>query len=220
MRNNIQGNVIDNRISETVDKRYCKMKRAFDVVLSAMLLVVLFVPMAIVALIIVIDNPGASPIYVQDRVGLDGKTFRLYKFRSMVADAEKQLDSLLTQNEMNGPAFKMKNDPRITRFGRIIRKACIDELPQLLNILKGDMSFVGPRPPLPREVAQYNEYQMQRLSVIPGLTCYWQVQTDRNSCSFDEWLELDLKYIKERSVKTDLIIFFKTFKTILGMEGI
>ncbi|MBQ8765752.1 MAG: sugar transferase [Clostridia bacterium] len=220
MRDNVQGNVIDNRISETVDKRYCKMKRAFDVVLSAMLLVVLFVPMAIVALIIVIDNPGASPIYVQDRVGLDGRTFRLYKFRSMVADAEKQLDSLLTQNEMNGPAFKMKNDPRITRFGRIIRKACIDELPQLLNILKGDMSFVGPRPPLPREVAQYNEYQMQRLSVIPGLTCYWQVQTDRNSCSFDEWLELDLKYIKERSVKTDLIIFFKTFKTILGMEGI
>lgn len=185
-----------------------------------MLLLVLFVPMALVALIIVIDSPGASPIYTQERVGLNGKSFKLYKFRSMVPNAEKQLDNLLSQNEMQGPAFKMKNDPRITRFGKIIRKCCIDELPQLINIFKGEMSFVGPRPPLPREVEQYTEHQKQRLTVIPGLTCYWQITKNRNDCSFDEWLELDIKYIEERSVKTDLTIFFKTFGAVLGMEGI
>lgn len=220
MHNNIQEDTIDNRIICDSDGKYNTIKRVIDVILSAVLLVVLLVPMAIVALIILIDSPGASPIFVQERVGKDGKIFRLYKFRSMVANAERQLDSLLPQNEMQGPAFKMKNDPRITRFGRIIRKSCIDELPQLVNILKGEMSFVGPRPPLPREVEQYTDYQMQRLCVIPGLTCYWQIETNRNNCSFDEWLALDLKYIREKSLKTDAIIFFKTFKAVLGMEGI
>lgn len=220
MHKNIQENTIDNKILKESDERYKKVKRLFDIVVSFGLLVVLFVPMALVALIIVIDSPGASPIFVQERVGLNGKTFRLYKFRSMVANAESQLDSLLSQNEMQGPAFKIKNDPRITRFGRVIRKCCADELPQLVNILKGEMSFIGPRPPLPREVEQYTEYQKQRLSVIPGLTCYWQIKKNRNDCSFDEWLELDLKYIRERSVKTDITIFFKTFKVVLGMEGI
>lgn len=220
MHNNIQEDTIDNRIVCDSDDKYKAIKRVIDLVLALGLLVVLFVPMAIVALIILIDSPGASPIFVQERVGKDGKTFKLYKFRSMVANAESQLDSLLSQNEMQGPAFKMKNDPRITRFGRIIRKSCIDELPQLVNIIKGEMSFVGPRPPLPREVEQYTDYQMQRLCVIPGLTCYWQIETNRNNCSFDEWLELDLKYIREKSLKTDTIIFFKTFKAVLGMEGI
>lgn len=220
MHNNIQENTIDNRIICESDDKYRIIKRVLDVVVSFGLLVVLLVPMAIVALIIIIDSPGASPIFVQQRVGKDGKEFKLYKFRSMVADAESQLDSLLPQNEMQGPAFKIKNDPRITRFGRIIRKSCVDELPQLVNILKGEMSFVGPRPPLPREVAQYTDYQMQRLCVIPGLTCYWQIETNRNNCSFDEWLELDLKYIREKSFKTDAIIFFRTFKAVLGMEGI
>lgn len=220
MHNKIQENTIDNRIVCESDDKYNRAKRAIDFVVSLGLLVILFVPMAIVALIIVIDSPGASPIFVQERVGKNGKPFKLYKFRSMVANAESQLDSLLLQNEMQGPAFKMKNDPRITRFGKIIRKSCVDELPQLLNILKGEMSFVGPRPPLPREVEQYTEHQMQRLDVIPGLTCYWQIKTNRNDCSFDEWLELDLKYINERSLKTDTIIFFKTFKAVLGMEGI
>ncbi len=220
MHNKIQENTIDNRILNESDKGYERTKRFLDVVVSLVLLVVLFVPMAVVALIIVIDSPGASPIYMQERVGLNGKTFRLYKFRSMVPNAEKQLNSLLSQNEMQGPAFKMKNDPRITRFGKFIRKVCIDELPQLVNILKGEMSFVGPRPPLPREVAQYTDHQKQRLGVIPGLTCYWQIKKNRNDCSFDEWLELDLKYIEEKSVKTDITIFFKTFKVVLGMEGI
>lgn len=220
MHNKIQENTIDNRILNDSRKGYERAKRLFDIVVSLVLLLVLFVPMALVALIIVIDSPGASPIYIQERVGLNGKSFKLYKFRSMVPNAEKQLDSLLSQNEMQGPAFKMKNDPRITRFGKFIRKCCIDELPQLVNIFKGEMSFVGPRPPLPREVEQYTEHQKQRLTVIPGLTCYWQITKSRNDCSFDEWLELDLKYIEERSVKTDLTVFFKTFGAVLGMEGI
>lgn len=220
MHNKIQENTIDNRILNDSRKGYERAKRLFDIVVSLVLLLVLFVPMALVALIIVIDSPGASPIYTQERVGLNGKSFKLYKFRSMVPNAEKQLDSLLSQNEMQGPAFKMKNDPRITRFGKFIRKCCIDELPQLVNIIKGEMSFVGPRPPLPREVEQYTEHQKQRLTVIPGLTCYWQITKCRNDCSFDEWLELDLKYIEERSVKTDLTVFFKTFGAVLGMEGI
>ena len=220
MHEKIQENTVDNRILNESDKRYEKAKRLFDIVASIILLVVLFVPLALVALVIVIDSPGASPIYTQERLGLNGKPFKLYKFRSMVPDAEKQLDSLLSQNEMQGPAFKMKNDPRITRFGRFIRKCCVDELPQLINIIKGEMSFVGPRPPLPREVEQYTEHQKQRLTVIPGLTCYWQITKHRNDRSFDEWLELDLKYIEERSVKTDLTVFFKTIGAVLGMEGI
>ena len=120
---------------------------------------------------------------------------------------------------MEGPAFKMKNDPRITRVGSFLRKSGIDELPQLFNVLKGDISLVGPRPPLPREVLQYNDYQKQRLSVTPGMTCYWQIQPKRNTLSFDKWLELDLQYIKERGIKTDFIILLKTVRAVFGMEG-
>ncbi len=195
------------------------LKRCFDIVVSVLGLIILFVPLLIVALIIVIDSPGASPIYVQDRIGKNGRVFRFYKFRSMVAHADEMLDSLLDQNEMNGPVFKMKNDPRITRFGKFIRCTSIDELPQLWNVIKGDMSLVGPRPPLTREVAQYNDYQRQRLAVTPGITCYWQVQPRRNDLSFEEWLDLDLKYIKERSFKTDIVIIFKTFGAVCGLEG-
>lgn len=195
-------------------------KRCFDVVFSVFAIIVLFIPFIIISLIIVIDSPGASPIYVQKRVGKNGKEFNFYKFRSMVPNAEQMLDSLLDKNEMEGPAFKIKEDPRITRFGRLIRRTCIDELPQLINVLKGDMSFVGPRPPLPREVAMYTEHQLQRLSVIPGLTCYWQVQPQRNSFSFEEWLELDLKYINERSMKVDICIILKTVGVVFGLEGV
>lgn len=209
-------------ITEPVQSKpvYDFFKRCFDIIFSVVALLVLFVPLCIVALVIVIDSPGASPIYVQNRVGKNGKVFKFYKFRSMVPNAESMLDSLLDQNEMEGPAFKIKEDPRITKFGRIIRRACIDELPQLINILKGDMSFVGPRPPLPREVEMYNEYQLQRLSVIPGLTCYWQVQPERNSISFDDWMECDMRYIRERSLKTDIKIMLKTVSTVFSMEGI
>jgi lipopolysaccharide/colanic/teichoic acid biosynthesis glycosyltransferase len=198
---------------------YSFFKRFFDILLSLFAIVVLLLPCAVIALIIVIDSPGASPIYVQRRVGKNGKEFRFFKFRSMVANAESMLDSLLDKNEMTGPAFKIKEDPRITKFGRFIRKTSIDELPQLINILKGDMSFVGPRPPLPREVAQYTDRQKIRLSIVPGLTCYWQIQPNRNSSSFDEWLELDIKYIKTRSFLTDLKMIFKTVAAVFRMGG-
>jgi lipopolysaccharide/colanic/teichoic acid biosynthesis glycosyltransferase len=188
--------------------------------MSFIMMAILLIPGLIISLIIIIDSPGASPIYVQTRVGKNGKPFRFFKFRSMVAHADAMLPSLLEKNEMDGPAFKMKDDPRITKFGKFIRKTSIDELPQLLNIFCGKMSFVGPRPPLPREVEQYNEAQRVRLSVTPGLTCYWQVQPNRNSHSFDEWVALDLKYIEERSLWVDLKIMLKTFKVVFGMGGI
>ena len=198
---------------------YAFFKRTFDIIASLVGLILLALPILIIAVIIMIDSPGASPIYVQERVGKNGRKFKFYKFRSMIPNAEKMLDELLEKNEMEGPAFKMKDDPRITRFGRFIRKTSIDELPQLLNILKGDMSLVGPRPPLPREVALYTEYQHQRLLVTPGLTCYWQIQPKRNSLSFDEWLSWDLKYISERNFWTDIKILFLTIGAVLGLEG-
>lgn len=199
---------------------YLAVKRYFDIVFSLLCIIVFTIPILFVMLLIVIDSPGASPIYIQYRVGKNGRVFKFYKLRSMVPEADQMLDSLLDQNEMEGPAFKISNDPRITRVGRVIRRTCIDELPQLWNILKGDMSFVGPRPPLPREVEQYNDFQRNRLSVVPGLTCYWQIQPNRNSLTFDKWLELDLKYIEERNVKTDLMIIFKTVGAVLNMEGV
>jgi lipopolysaccharide/colanic/teichoic acid biosynthesis glycosyltransferase len=137
----------------------------------------------------------------------------------MVPNADQMLEKIIHENEMDGPVFKIKNDPRITRIGRFLRKTSIDELPQLWNVLKGDMSLVGPRPPIPREVRQYDEYQYQRLLVTPGITCYWQVQPKRNSLSFDEWLELDIKYINEMSFKTDVKILFKTIGAVCGLEG-
>lgn len=203
-------------------KRVCYeiIKRIFDIVASVLGLLVLLLPLLVVALVIVIDSPGASPIYVQKRVGKNGKEFRFYKFRSMIPDAENMLCTLLDENEMDGPVFKMEHDPRITRVGGFIRKTGIDELPQLMNVIKGDMSLVGPRPPLPREVEQYNDKQSKRLSVTPGITCYWQIQPKRNTLPFDKWLELDLKYIEERSLKTDVIILFKTVSAVFGMEGV
>lgn len=198
---------------------YTFFKRCFDIVFSLALLMILFLPLLILQIIILVDSPGASAIYVQERIGKNGRKFKFYKFRSMVPGAEQMLDSLLDQNEMEGPAFKMKDDPRITRVGRFIRKSSIDELPQLWNVIKGDMSLVGPRPPLPREVEMYTQYQQQRLAITPGITCYWQIQPGRNSLSFDEWLEWDLKYISERSFGTDLKILFKTVGAVCGLEG-
>ena len=198
---------------------YWMGRRAQDVFFSLLALIVLAVPMAIVALVIWIDSPGASPIFSQDRVGRDGKIFKFYKFRSMIPNAEAKLNEVLAQNEMDGPVFKMKNDPRITRVGRFIRRTSIDELPQLINILKGDMSIVGPRPALPREVAQYTDYERQRLYVTPGLTCYWQIQPNRNELTFDEWMELDLKYIQDRNFWLDWKLIFQTIWAVLRMYG-
>lgn len=217
------GSISKNPDSEIVIYKnpvYLISKRCFDIVFSLMCLIVFTIPMLFIMLLIVIDSPGAPPIYTQDRVGKNGKVFKFYKLRSMVPNADQMLDSLLDKNEMEGPAFKISDDPRITRIGRFIRKTCIDELPQLWNILKGDMSFVGPRPPLPREVEQYDEYQFGRLAVTPGLTCYWQIQPNRNSLTCDEWFEMDLKYIQERCFITDLTILFKTVGAVLNMEGV
>lgn len=201
------------------DRRYWHLRRGQDIVLSFLALIVLCIPMLIVALVIWIDSPGASPFFTQKRVGRNGQIFNFIKFRSMVPGAEAKLNDLLEKNEMNGPVFKIKEDPRITKVGKFIRKTSIDELPQLINVLKGDMSIVGPRPAIPREVEQYSDYEKQRLYVTPGLTCYWQIQPRRNELSFEEWLELDLKYIQERSFWTDWKIIFKTFGAVLGMNG-
>lgn len=198
---------------------YRIFKRIQDIILSAFALIVLFPVLLIIALIIVIDSPGASPIFVQTRIGKDGKPFVFYKFRSMHPNAEQMLDDLMHLNEMDGPVFKIKEDPRITRVGSFLRRSSIDELPQLVNILKGDMSIVGPRPPLPREVEQYDDYAKQRLWVTPGLTCYWQTQTARNTLGFEDWMELDVQYIKERSFLTDWKTIFKTIGVVLGMDG-
>ena len=206
---------------EVLDSKrlYCTIRRGQDIFFSLLALIVLAIPMLIVALVIWIDSPGASPIFSQDRVGRDGRVFKFYKFRSMVPNAEARLHEVLEQNEMDGPVFKMKNDPRITRVGRFIRKTSIDELPQLINILKGDMSIVGPRPALPREVAEYTDYEKQRLYVTPGLTCYWQIQPNRNELTFDEWMDLDIKYIQDRSFWLDWKLIFLTIVAVLRMYG-
>ena len=195
-------------------------RRTQDIILSLIALLVLWPLMLMIALIVWIDSPGASPIFTQTRVGRKGVPFRFRKFRTMVPNAERHLNDLLSRNDMDGPAFKIKDDPRITRVGRFLRRSSLDELPQLINILKGDMSIVGPRPALPREVEQYDEYERQRLIVQPGLTCYWQVQPNRNELSFDKWMELDMQYIRERSFMTDWKIIFKTIVAVLRMTGV
>ncbi|MBE5801569.1 MAG: sugar transferase [Clostridiales bacterium] len=213
---------IESRTSSSIaDRRrlYSFFKRLQDILLSILALVILLPLMLVVAVMIVIDNPGAHPIFAQTRVGLNGKEFRLYKFRTMYPNAEEKIEELLSQNEMNGPVFKIKNDPRITRVGKVLRRTSIDELPQLVNILLGDMSIVGPRPALPRETCQYDDNARQRLTVLPGLTCLWQIQPQRNSLSFEEWLALDMKYIEERSFLLDWKIMFATVRAVMNMEG-
>ena len=201
-------------------KGYLAAKRCFDVVMSFLALILLSPLFLVLAVIIFLDDPHGSPIFSQIRVGKDGRLFRFYKFRSMIVNAEDLLEKLQDQNEMEGPAFKIKDDPRITRIGKFIRKTSLDELPQLVNVLKGELSLVGPRPPLPREVEQYTPRQMKRLTVKPGLTCYWQTQPHRNSLSFDQWLALDLQYINERSALVDLKILFATVKVVFHGDGV
>lgn len=211
--------LLDREAVRREKRRYCVRRRIRDVLLSLLALAVLWPLMLLVAVIVVLDSPGAGPIFSQTRIGLDGKPFTFYKFRSMIPNAEEQLEGLLHKNEMEGPVFKIKDDPRITRFGRFIRMTSIDELPQLWNVLRGEMSIVGPRPGIPREVEQYDEVAKQRLLITPGLTCYWQIQPNRNELTFDEWVALDVQYIKERSLWTDWKIIFATFGAIFGMNG-
>lgn len=197
--------------------RFCK--RAFDVIFSLIVLVGLCWLYAIVAVAIKLDDPRGPVVFKQVRVGKDGKQFQMYKFRSMVTDAETRLAQLLERNEKTGPVFKLRDDPRVTRVGRVIRKVSLDELPQFVNVLKGDMSIVGPRPALPREVATYDDYQAQRLLIKPGITCYWQTRRDRDSITFDKWVDLDLLYICKCSVWTDFKLIVQTVGCVLTAQG-
>ena len=194
---------------------YWLLKRGFDVVAASIALVVLSPIMLLCLAAIWIEDPKGSPIFTQDRVGRNGKVFRFYKMRSMHVDAEERLAELLDDNEFMGKAFKIKDDPRITRVGKFLRNASLDELPQLVNIIKGDMSVVGPRPPLPREVEKYDDYEKQRLIVTPGLTCFWQVYPKRHEISFDDWVALDVKYVVERNLKLDAKLILQTVLRIL-----
>jgi exopolysaccharide biosynthesis polyprenyl glycosylphosphotransferase len=194
------------------------LKRLFDIASSAVALWMLLPLFAVVMAIIKLTSKG--PIFFkQVRTGLHGKPFHMLKFRSMVVNAEELKAKLEAQNEQaGGVAFKMKNDPRITRIGRFIRKYSIDELPQLINVLRGDMSVVGPRPPVPNEVAKYQAWQRRRLSVRPGLTCIWQV-SGRNQISFEEWMYMDMQYIDHWSLSQDLGLIFRTFPVVLTGRG-
>ena len=211
MINTMNGNI------EGKSKIYLIVKRITDIVCSLAGLIVLSPILLITAIAIKMDSKG--PIFFkQDRVVKDERIFSMYKFRSMVVNAEELKKSLEKENEMSGPMFKIKKDPRITRVGRFIRKTSIDELPQLINVLKGDMSLVGPRPSLPKEVEAFEPWMKERLTVLPGLTCIWQV-SGRNNIPFKEWMELDIKYVRERSYLLDLKLIFKTFFVLFGDDN-
>lgn len=193
-------------------------KRIFDVVMCSFALIVLSPLFLVIAILIKLED-GGNIIYGSTRLTKDEKEFQMYKFRSMRVDADKYLDELMDQNEMTGPVFKIAKDPRITKIGHFIRKTSIDELPQLVNILKGDMSIIGPRPPLPREVAQYTPYQMHRLDVKTGLACYHEAYGRSDNPDFDEWVEQDLRYIQERSMWVDIKVILMTIKVVLTGKG-
>ncbi|MFE4704827.1 sugar transferase [Peribacillus simplex] len=196
---------------------YLRMKRLIDIIGSFIGLILLSPVFLIIAILIKMEDPKGPVFFKQVRVGKDETHFHMYKFRSMVSDAEERLKDLLALNEVSGAMFKMKNDPRITKIGKFIRRTSIDELPQLWNVLKGDMSLVGPRPPLLREVDEYSSYDKQRLLVTPGCTGLWQV-SGRSDLGFNEMVELDIRYIKERSIIYDYKIIFKTLRVLLGSK--
>lgn len=208
--NNLEFQVInkENRLVYNVSKRL------IDILLSLLGLIIVSPIMLIVAILIKLESTGPV-IFSQKRVGLNGKEFNMLKFRSMVQNAEELKEKLQKQNEMSGPMFKMKEDPRVTKVGRFIRKTSIDELPQLINVLKGEMSLVGPRPSLPKEVAKFEPWMLERLNVKPGLTCYWQV-SGRNNIDFEDWMKLDIKYVKDRNLVLDIKLIFKTFFVLFG----
>jgi lipopolysaccharide/colanic/teichoic acid biosynthesis glycosyltransferase len=197
---------------------YSIMKRTIDIVGSLVGLMLLSPLFIIIAILIKWEDPKGSVFFYQTRIGKNERQFRMFKFRSMLTGAEDKLKELLDKNEIKGAMFKMKDDPRITKIGKLIRKTSIDELPQLLNVLRGEMSLVGPRPPLLREVAEYSEYDKQRLSVTPGCTGLWQV-SGRNNLSFKQMVELDLVYIEKRCIWFDIKIMLKTVKTVVSSDA-
>lgn len=200
-------------------KSFFLLKRLFDVVFSSAALVVFSPLLAVIAVAIKIDDPNGPVFFMQERVGKDGEPFQIYKFRSMVSDAEDKLQDLQNLNEKTYPLFKISDDPRITRVGKVLRKTSMDEYPQFLNVLCGQMSVVGPRPALPKEVAEYSDYQRLRLLVKPGITCYWQTCRNRDLIDLDEWVELDLRYIRECSIWTDLKVIARTVGVVLTAQG-
>lgn len=212
-----RNSVID---AEYQNKRYVyrMSKRVFDFAASLLGLIILSPVFLVVAVAIKIENPKGPVFYSQIRLGKKQTPFKMYKFRSMVVNADKHLKELLNENEVDGAMFKMKKDPRVTKVGQFIRRYSIDELPQLVNVLLGSMSLVGPRPPLPREVAKYSEFDKQRLAVKPGCTGLWQV-SGRNDVSFDEMVKLDLKYINTRGALFDLEILFRTIFVFIKPNG-
>jgi exopolysaccharide biosynthesis polyprenyl glycosylphosphotransferase len=187
-------------------------KRVLDILLAAIALLITLPVWAVIAVAIKLNSPGPV-LFSQTRVGLNGRLFRFYKFRSMVQDAELKRQELLSLNEVDGPVFKLRRDPRITRVGAVLRRTSLDELPQLFNVLKGDMSLVGPRPPLPSEVEKYRPTDMVRLRVVPGITCLWQV-SGRSNTSFDQWMELDREYVSNMSFLLDLKILWRTVSVV------
>jgi exopolysaccharide biosynthesis polyprenyl glycosylphosphotransferase len=194
------------------------IKKIMDLNLSLIAIILSSPFLLAIAILIRLSSPGPI-IFKQTRVGLRGRMFNLYKFRTMVADAELLKKNLNSENEADGPVFKIKDDPRVTRVGKFLRKTGLDELPQLFNILKGEMSLIGPRPPIPSETQQYERWQLRRLSVKPGLSCFWQIKPDRNNIKFEKWMEMDLTYIDNWSLRLDFIILLKTIKTVFLRSG-
>ena len=193
------------------------LKRLLDLLLAGLGLIAIFPVWLAIVIGVRLDSPGPA-IFVQERVGQHGRPFRFYKFRSMYVDAEQRLADVLAHNEIDGPVFKIRNDPRVTRIGAVLRRTSLDELPQLINVLKGEMSLVGPRPPLSREVAQYRPADLARLQVRPGLTCLWQI-SGRSNVAFDQWMELDRQYVRNISFGLDLRILIRTVAAVLTMRG-
>ena len=195
------------------------IKKILDISVSLFMIISLSPVLLIIAILIKLTSPGPL-IFKQVRVGLRGRQFNLYKFRTMIVNAEILRKGLEAENEADGPVFKIKDDPRVTKIGKYLRKTGLDELPQLFNILKGEMSLIGPRPPLHEETKLYKRWQLRRLSVKPGLSCFWQIKPDRNNIKFEKWMELDLAYIDNWSLRLDFIIFLKTIKTVFKRTGL
>lgn len=206
--------------AEDIERKYVYkfLKRLIDILGSSLGLLILSPLFLMVAIAIKKEDKKGTVIFSQVRVGKNGKEFKMYKFRSMCVDAEIKLKELLKYNEVEGAMFKMKDDPRVTKIGRFIRKTSIDELPQLLNVLKGDMSLVGPRPPLKREVKEYSTYDKQRLLIKPGCTGIWQI-SGRNNVGFKKMVEMDILYIKRLSILNDIKIMFKTLWIMIKPNG-
>jgi len=203
---------------EVDDRRFYRAcKRTFDLTIGGAILILVGPLVPLVAILIRLDSAGPV-FYRQDRVGKGNRPFKFYKFRSMYVEAERRQGELEGSNEQDGPVFKMRVDPRVTPVGRFLRRSSMDEIPQVLNVLRGDMSIVGPRPPLPAEVARYSPSHRRRLDVKPGITCLWQI-SGRSQIGFDEWMRLDMEYLRTRSLRTDFLIFVKTIPAVMARRG-